>query len=491
MASCVLFWRGHDKAMAAEALAEEHLQQLFMDSEVKDNSHVEEMPEDFRCGVVGECIRSIEQENDLGVQDIMTNVLEEELPGIVEGYCAQNIGGQKSGFLHECVIVTSADGVEGAAEIINPPNLEEKLSWSALTKSSAESKERQGLDVLQPVETEESELEVTAVIKALECREGEHRRSSPASTSLRVLQWNVLADGLAQFGNFHRVEKEVLEWNVRAPLLLAKIMENEPDIICLQELNHFDDWLLPELQQYGYNGVFCKKPLSAAKKYKFPADGCAIFYQASRLQLQGKDEIQYVDAKGARQNQGALVCRFTDLKVNEEFIVATTHLKAKEGALNEQMRILQVQQLLQRIVIGEKDLLIPTITCGDFNAEPFSEVYKLFQQQFQSVYGLTCKCTPHQVAESEVLNICHSGCDGGAKAEPAYTTWKFKPGEEKRRTIDYIWYKPQSKLVPRRRWPIPSQSTIGENALPNAEFPSDHLPLTCEFVWRSSKAHPQ
>jgi hypothetical protein len=30
-----------------------------------------------------------------------------------------------------------------------------------------------------------------------------------------------------------------LEWNVRAPLLLAKIMENEPDIICLQELNHF------------------------------------------------------------------------------------------------------------------------------------------------------------------------------------------------------------------------------------------------------------
>ena len=35
------------------------------------------------------------------------------------------------------------------------------------------------------------------------------------------------------------MEKEVLEWNVRAPLLLAKIMENEPDIICLQELNHF------------------------------------------------------------------------------------------------------------------------------------------------------------------------------------------------------------------------------------------------------------
>jgi hypothetical protein len=194
-----------------QALAEEHLQQLLMDSEVKDNSHVEEMPEDFRCGVVGECIRSIEQKNDLGVQDIMTNVLEEELPGIVEGYCAQNIGGQKSGFLHECVIVTSADGVEGAAEIINPPNLEEKLSWSALTKSSAESKERQGLDVLQPVETEESELEVTAVIKALECREGEHRRSSPASTSLRVLQWNVLADGLAQFGNFHRVRCAVHE----------------------------------------------------------------------------------------------------------------------------------------------------------------------------------------------------------------------------------------------------------------------------------------
>ena len=190
-----------------QALAEEeNLQQLLMDSEVKDNSLVEEMPEDLRCGVVGDCIRFIEQENDLGVQDIMTNVLEEELPGIVEGYC-----GQKSGSLHACVTVISSDGVEGAAEIVNLPNPEEKLSWPPLTKSSAESKERQGLDVLQIVETEESGLEVTAVIKALECREGEHRRSSPASTSLRVLQWNVLADGLAQFGNFHRVRCAVHE----------------------------------------------------------------------------------------------------------------------------------------------------------------------------------------------------------------------------------------------------------------------------------------
>lgn len=57
---------------------------------------------------------------------------------------------------------------------------------------------------------------------------------------------------------------------------------------------------------------------------------------------------------------------------------------------------------------------------------------------------------------------------------------------EKQRTIDYIWYNIQSKLLPHSRWPTPSQTTIGADALPSALFPSDHLPLMCEFRWKES-----
>jgi endonuclease/exonuclease/phosphatase family metal-dependent hydrolase len=42
----------------------------------------------------------------------------------------------------------------------------------------------------------------------------------------------------------NQVPKDILEWSTRAPKLLEKILEASPDIVCLQELNH-----------YGKNGV--------------------------------------------------------------------------------------------------------------------------------------------------------------------------------------------------------------------------------------------
>jgi mRNA deadenylase 3'-5' endonuclease subunit Ccr4 len=107
---------------------------------------------------------------------------------------------------------------------------------------------------------------------------------------LRVMQWNILADGLAQFGDFIRAPKEILEWSTRAPKLLNKILEASADIVCLQELNHYDDYFLPELRQHGYLGLFKPKKHSPAMKYGCPPDGSAVFFRAARLQLSGEDE---------------------------------------------------------------------------------------------------------------------------------------------------------------------------------------------------------
>lgn len=65
------------------------------------------------------------------------------------------------------------------------------------------------------------------------------RSSSPVSPSFSVLQWNILADGLAQNGDFVRANPCSLEWHYRLPLLLAELQEANADIICVQELNHF------------------------------------------------------------------------------------------------------------------------------------------------------------------------------------------------------------------------------------------------------------
>eukprot|EP00798_Chlamydomonas_sp_ICE-L_P025637 gene25637-11295_t len=57
----------------------------------------------------------------------------------------------------------------------------------------------------------------------------------PPSSRFKVLQWNVLADGLAQSGDFINVPPEILEWRFRAPLVLQELTDSEADIICLQE----------------------------------------------------------------------------------------------------------------------------------------------------------------------------------------------------------------------------------------------------------------
>ncbi|XP_024385992.1 uncharacterized protein [Physcomitrium patens] len=303
---------------------------------------------------------------------------------------------------------------------------------------------------------------------------------------LRVMQWNVLADGLAQSGDFDRVEKKFLEWNHRAPLLLGRILKDDPHVICLQELNHFDDFFLPELKRHGYVGEYWQKPCSAAQKFESPADGCAIFYKSSRLQLLKSDTIQYEDPKGKKLNQGGLTCRFRDIDADQDFVLVNTHLKAKRGHYNEKLRVLETRQIIQRLEDVAQGSLVASILCGDLNADPFSNTYSILHENFASVYSLICVCDPpHRVNELEVMELCDFVENGGAQAEPMYTTWKIRGKEgEVKRTIDYIWYNVQNNLVPCRRWPLPSETAIGADALPSAVFPSDHLPLMCEFKWK-------
>ena len=79
---------------------------------------------------------------------------------------------------------------------------------------------------------------------------------------------------------------EVLEWEFRRPLLLQEIQESGADIICLQELNHFEE-LCVLLESNGYTGAFFPKYCSPAEKYQCRPDGLAIFYRTTRFEAMG------------------------------------------------------------------------------------------------------------------------------------------------------------------------------------------------------------
>ena len=68
---------------------------------------------------------------------------------------------------------------------------------------------------------------------------------------LRILQFNMLADGLSglrsDLGAFSRARKEDVDWENRKLKLLYEILQYDPDVITLQECDHYYDFFLPEL----------------------------------------------------------------------------------------------------------------------------------------------------------------------------------------------------------------------------------------------------
>ena len=113
--------------------------------------------------------------------------------------------------------------------------------------------------------------------------------SETQSTMIRVMQFNVLADGLSGLredrGRFSRVTPQYLDWNYRKDLLMEEIRQYDADIITLQEVDHYYDFFLRNLRPMGYVGFFAPKPTSKCLEVTNRADGCALFLKTSKLRV--------------------------------------------------------------------------------------------------------------------------------------------------------------------------------------------------------------
>ena len=56
--------------------------------------------------------------------------------------------------------------------------------------------------------------------------------------------------------------------------------------------NHFQEFLMPELQKHGYTAVYKKKTTELYTANKFAIDGCATFFRKDRFALVKKYEAR-------------------------------------------------------------------------------------------------------------------------------------------------------------------------------------------------------
>ena len=298
-----------------------------------------------------------------------------------------------------------------------------------------------------------------------------------ASTELKVLQLNMLADGLSGLrddkGFFSRVSREAIRWENRKDGLLKEILQYDPDIITLQENDHYYDFFLPELNAAGYDCFFAPKPASACLEVSDRSDGCSIFTRRSKLKVISSQTITYVLAKKdfddnelmpiqryaqvteerrkklRAQNQVAMinVCELQDTFLSNvpPIVIGTTHLKATKNEKGERFRQREAAQFLDAVdkickgLEGSENRAPAVILTGDLNSTPFVQGKK-----YPSLAYKTLK--EHPLGLRSVLND-DVGLSGSEKVDEVYTTWKArikKKGKESivKHCIDFIFYSP-------------------------------------------------
>lgn len=261
-----------------------------------------------------------------------------------------------------------------------------------------------------------------------------------------------------------------LQWDYRKALIIKEILRSGADILCLEEVDHFEDFFKPTLAQHGFEGFFLPKidsPCLAFPVNNGP-DGCAMFYRSEQFKLLRKKEVILKNIEGVDSHQVALLAEFQKKQAVPgkacSIVVAMTHLKAKtEG---KELRTAQGKHLIEEASAFSAPGQ-PVVIAGDFNATTKEGVYKHFSDNDSH---------PRLKLESSYKVARFS------KEEPLFTSWKFRAKGEAKYTIDYIWYTPDTLCV-EGVWEIPKEGAIGKDAMPCPVYPSDHAALCTSFSW--------
>lgn len=311
---------------------------------------------------------------------------------------------------------------------------------------------------------------------------------------------------LGQYNDgFVSCPQEALTWECRKYQILQEIIQTNPDVICLQEVDHFK-FLQGMLSTLGYEGVFFPKPDSPClyiEENNGP-DGCAIFYRSSKFEML-RCMTRVLEVWRVQSNQVAIAAILRVRETGYELCLGTTHLKARHGALLSKLRNEQGKDLLRFV----KDVATgrPIILCGDFNAEPSEPVYSTILSNkdlgLSSAYaeilskssGGKRKSSGHELASGDTTggqleeqaqeDVPQTRAEVMASHEPNYTTWKIREdGGEVCHCIDYVFYS-QSKFHVDNCLMFPGSVEVGKNRVPSFRYPSDHFSLVCDFRIRN------
>jgi len=344
---------------------------------------------------------------------------------------------------------------------------------------------------------------------------------------LRVMTYNVLAEVYATKQVYPYCPLWALSWGYRKQLIMKEIKHRDADIICLQEMqiDHFDNFLLPELTKLGYDGIIKSKTRESMGR-KGKIDGCAILFKRNKIRLVEQHALEYnavavnmaqnggfhhsdlSQAENSRRTDRILkrLCRDNVAQIAifetipegfdpqtpegeairqtgpQTFCATTTHIFWDPEYSD--VKFWQVSALLQELnhIIAQSGSDLPLILCGDLNSTPDSSVVQYLSNDTVDMNHPDMSNDPLSIIP-DLLSMNH-GLELGSVyemvcgREPLTTNYTAHFSG----CLDYV-YITANNVTPLSVLQLPDIKTLRgpeDSFLPNEVFPSDHVSLCFE-----------
>jgi len=327
------------------------------------------------------------------------------------------------------------------------------------------------------------------------------------SSQIRIMSFNILSDAPIWKKKWAYIKKEPwIYWDYRKTLILKRILDNDPDIMCLTECEYNKiDYFSRELSEkyyYIYTSCEPKKSQDTIEKYSnyshVQNPGILIMFKKNIIRLINNHALNY----DYQFRKVAINEKWEDIKLNHFLKLCVSNMILFENIKTEKrfffvglhhfndpnygdVKYYQMYLLLEQINESNKYYNYPVIMCGDFNAIPNSGVIYLIKNNvlnesilYDKGYGIGID---HEKIKSIGLPISihlskkfKSVYESVKGSEPKYTLYT----EQFKDCIDYIFVTNDVTIVGVKDVDKEIIDWIKNGLyMPNEKFPSDHIDL--------------
>jgi hypothetical protein len=207
---------------------------------------------------------------------------------------------------------------------------------------------------------------------------------SKGGRALRVLSYNVFSDTKCSTLRYTTSKK----WEIRRVALIAEIKTYDADVLCLQDVDHFEDWWRVQLMVLGYDSVFKKR----TQKTELHYEGVAVAYKRDLFQLFKSVPINLNDAQHIDTGMGAgfasrlvtddvglllLLQPYVSDFVESAILVGSCQFSSKDDDFD--VRFVQAQFLTRQVELANREFQLPVVLGCSLNDSPNSPAYHVMR----------------------------------------------------------------------------------------------------------------